>query len=413
MSARPSPANTLQFQRWLVLAVGFIAQASVSITLVGLPSLAVALRSEFSLSLNELGFLLASFPAGMAVAMLAWGVTADRIGERIVMSIGLAVATIMLYLASNATSVQSLGLLLFLAGTGASAVNASGGRSVMGWFASSERGLAMSLRHAAMPVGGAIGAAILPYIAHHSAKPLDALLVCSGACAVGLIGAALALSPGPYTEAGAPPSNRTLSPPTTPKIRDVLRKPPFRANLLASGVLVVPQFGLQSFMLIIAVDLGGASVRTAAIALACAQLLGGAARIGAGLISDRLHSRGLVFRAIALAATAAMILNATLAALEPRGNGAVFVLSLAVGVTILTSWNAVALTAAAESAGHVGTGTALGIHNSLLVLLGMVTPPIVAMIATSYGWSGTLTAMALCCLASTLVLFRRTIDTPA
>jgi hypothetical protein len=184
----------------------------------------------------------------------------------------------------------------------------------------------------------------------------------------------------------------------------------------------MPQFGLQSFMLIISVDLGGASVRMAAITLACSQLIGGAARIGAGVVSDRLHSRAVPFRFIAGVATGAVTASALMAMIATGDSGLsetalgsplALVLTLASAVTILTSWNAVALTAAAESAGHSGTGTALGIHNSLLVLLGMATPPIVALIATSAGWTGTLTVMALCCLASTMVLLRRSIDSPS
>ena len=42
------------------------------------------------------------------------------------------------------------------------AVNAATGRAVMSWFPASERGLALGIRQTAVPVGGGLGAIVLP-----------------------------------------------------------------------------------------------------------------------------------------------------------------------------------------------------------------------------------------------------------
>ncbi|MDQ3857749.1 MAG: hypothetical protein M3327_04760, partial [Actinomycetota bacterium] len=46
--------------RWTILAVGVLAQASFSAVFFGLPVLAPALRSQFDLSLSQLGVVLAA-----------------------------------------------------------------------------------------------------------------------------------------------------------------------------------------------------------------------------------------------------------------------------------------------------------------------------------------------------------------
>jgi len=381
-------------RRWLVLGVGFVAQACVSVVLVGLPALAVELRSEFRLSLTELGLLMAAFPAGMGLAMLAWGLAADRVGERRVMGTGLMLASVALGVATQAASAAMLGFLLVTAGLASAAVNASGGRSVMGWFASENRGLAMSIRHAAMPVGGAIGAMLLPLVAHHAARPQHALAVAALGSLIAAVLVAALLSEGPlaHAEAGA-----------KVRLSSVVRHPAFQANLLAAGLLVVPQFGLQSFFVVIAVDEAGWSGKAAAITLGVSQLIGAGGRIAAGMISDRVGSRMLPFAAIA--GTSALLLAAAAVGKVLGVPG--WAVSIAVATGVLTTWNALALTAAAEVVGHAATGTALGLHNSLLVLLGMATPPLVAVSAGAAGWTATLGIMVGSCALSAAVLHRQ------
>ena len=75
--------------RWVVLAVGTFAQASFAAVNIGLPALAPALRSHYSLSLTQIGVVLGAVSAGMMLTLLPWGIVADRIGERVVIVAGL------------------------------------------------------------------------------------------------------------------------------------------------------------------------------------------------------------------------------------------------------------------------------------------------------------------------------------
>ena len=62
-------------------------------------------------------------------------------------------------------------------------MNAATGRAVMGWFDTSERGLALGIRQAAVPVGGLVGAFALPQFTVHHAYALLGALCLLGATA--------------------------------------------------------------------------------------------------------------------------------------------------------------------------------------------------------------------------------------
>ena len=59
--------------RWVVLAVGTAAQAAVSASWFAIAILAPDIRSEFDLSLTEIGVVLAAFTIGMTPTLLPWG----------------------------------------------------------------------------------------------------------------------------------------------------------------------------------------------------------------------------------------------------------------------------------------------------------------------------------------------------
>src|SRR5207248_2220048 len=79
-----------QRYRWAVLAAGTVAQSSFSAVLLGLPVLAPTLRAELDLSVSEVGIVLGSVWVGPVPTLLPWGLAADRVGERAVLAVGLA-----------------------------------------------------------------------------------------------------------------------------------------------------------------------------------------------------------------------------------------------------------------------------------------------------------------------------------
>ena len=80
------------------------------------------------------------------------------------------------------------GLALF--GLCGCAVIAGSGRAVAGWFPREERGLALGIRQTAVPVGGALAAILLPWLAN-SGGTRAAFVALGAGC---LLGAACALA---------------------------------------------------------------------------------------------------------------------------------------------------------------------------------------------------------------------------
>jgi len=164
-----------------VLAAGTAAQTSFSAVTIGLPVLAPVLRDAYDLSLFRVGIVLDSVWVGTMLTLLPWGLLADRIGERLVLAVGLGACAAALIGAANTDTFTQLVVLLALAGAAGASVNSASGRAVMQWFPASERGLALGVRQTAIPLGGLVAAIALPALGLHSAFIFLAALCFGGA----------------------------------------------------------------------------------------------------------------------------------------------------------------------------------------------------------------------------------------
>src|SRR6185437_12302751 len=150
--------------RWVILGVGAVGAGAFSALRMGLPALGPALRSEFGLSLPQVGFAFTAVAIGVMLTLVPWGALTDRIGERPVMGVGLAGCAAALAATAYAPGYGLLLVGLLVAGMfGASSTGASG-RAVMGWFQREERGFALGIRQMALPLGGAAAAIALPQL---------------------------------------------------------------------------------------------------------------------------------------------------------------------------------------------------------------------------------------------------------
>jgi sugar phosphate permease len=354
----------------MILGAGTFAQSSFSALSVGLPALAPALRAHYRLSLGQTGVVLGSVVAGMLLTLLPWGLLADRIGERAVMSLGLAACGGALMATSAAHGYPALVGLLALSGALGASVNAASGRAVMGWFAARERGLALGIRQTAIPIGGAAAAAGLPWLATAGGTRL-AFIVLGGGCIAGAAVAAALMreTPGSYA-------------PALEDVRTPLRDS--RMWLLAGGssLYLVAQIAITSFVVLLLHEHRGLSAHAAAAVLAGINVLGIGARIGAGRWSDRVRSRLGPLRLLGVALAAALVVvcvlvDAPLAVLVPA--------LVAAGVLCI-SWNGLSFTAAAETSGAARAGAALGFQQTVLGVIGAVVPPVFAIVVGATSW---------------------------
>ena len=151
--------------RWLVLAAATLAQATASFALLGLAALAGFLQRDFQLSAAETGLLITASYAAPLFSLLFVGDLLDRKSERLIIGIGAVILCTGFALAATSTSYGALLMWLFVAGLGYSATQPGGSKSVSTWFRGERLGLAMGIRQAGLPLGGALAAAILPAVA--------------------------------------------------------------------------------------------------------------------------------------------------------------------------------------------------------------------------------------------------------
>jgi sugar phosphate permease len=384
-------AGSLDY-RWVILAVGVASQTAISGLRQGLPSLAPALRKEFALSLEQVGVVLASVNVGVFLTLFAWGVLADRIGERIVLTAGLAAAAGALLGAAAAPGYGWLLVALLAAGmAGSSAIGASG-RAVMGWFGRGERGMALGVRQTGVPLGGALAALALPLAVAWFDLRAALLLLAAGCAAAAFASWRWMREPPPAALAGR---------------LAILGPPPHRDRRLwrlslGSSLIVTAQAALFGFLVIFLHDEKGWSVGAAAGALGFLYAGGAVARIVAGRWSDRIDERVAPLRAVV--ALAAVLLLAA-GALEAAGAPTVLMLAvLLAGGVLASSWNGLSLTAATEMSGHERAGKAIGVQNTMLNGAAALAPVAFAAVVVATSWALSWVAVAACQLAGVLVL---------
>ena len=330
---------------------------------------------------------------GLLLTLILWGAAADRYGERVVISAGLALATAALAVATTVHGFLALGLVLVVAGAAGASVNAASGRMVIGWFAARERGLAMGIRQTGQPLGVALAAAILPPVAGRWGVS-GAFVAMAGLCAVATAAVVLLAAdpPRPARVVGAPRA-----------------RSPYRDGVLwrihaASAALVVPQFAVSAFTLAYLVSERDWSPVAAGRLIVAFQVAGAAGRIAAGVWSDRVGSRLRPMRTLAVASAALMVALAV----GDLAHSVVILAAFGLAAIVTVADNGLAFTAVAELAGSAWAGRALGVQNTGQNLSAALTPPVLGLIVGAFGYdAGFAVAAVFPVLAIGLIPVRR------
>jgi MFS family permease len=357
--------------RWAVLAAGTAATATSAALGIGLPVLVPVLREEYSLSLGEIGVLLAAGWIGTTVTLLPWGLAADRFGERAVLTLGLVGCAACVVGAAYAPSFAALLVLLALSGAAGASVNSASGRAVMHWFAVDERGLALGIRQTAIPVGGLVAALALPAIAGSGGSEA-AFLFLAALCGAGALVGAVVLR-GREVADGIEADS---------VVRTLVDARLWRLSI-GSGLYLYAQVAVIGFGVLFLHDQHGLSEARAALVIAASQVLAVGFRIGAGRWSDLLGTRIVPLRRVGLAVGAVMVLAAVLAG----GPLLLLVPTLALAGGLTMAWNGLSFTAAAELAGPVRSGAAIGFQQTVLAGIGVGAPVLFAATVAGASWA--------------------------
>ncbi|MFO2462767.1 MFS transporter [Pseudomonas sp. 15FMM2] len=221
----------------------------------------------------------------------------DRWGDRPVLLSGLLSSGIALLvlaaLAQYAPTRVVLAAGLFVVGLLGSAVNGASGRAIMAWFKEGERGLAMSIRQTAVPGGYALGALLLPYLAHHYGF-VEVFSACALLYAVaGLLAWRWLYEPDLPDRPGAKASPTCVQSP--------LKDSRVWRMVLAIGLLCAPQFAILTYAAVFFHDFSHLSISLVSATLAAIQIGAIVSRIWSGHWTDKHNNRRGYLKACAWA----------------------------------------------------------------------------------------------------------------
>jgi sugar phosphate permease len=321
---------------------------------------------------------------GALLTLIPWGIATDRIGERLVLLLGLAGCGAALAAAGLVHSFVALAALVGLAGASGASVQSASGRAVMHWFPPRQRGLALAVRQTAIPLSGFLVSVALPQIG----SVRWSFVALGAGCVVGALVGAAVLRDGPLAEPLAAASPAPL------------RDRRLWQLSLGSSLVIAPQLCVVGFTVLLLHERRGLSTSSAATVLAVMQALAIGGRIGAGRWSDLLGSRIVPLRRIAFGTAvttvaSGLLLGAPLALLLPV---------LVVGGVVSMSWNSLSFAAAVEFAGHHRSGIAIGLQQTLLNLPGAAYPALFGALVAATSWRLAFFAVALFPLAGWQVL---------
>ncbi|GAA3035136.1 MFS transporter [Gordonia defluvii] len=384
----PSPEPVPQPRRWAILASSLLAAMATTCLASGVAFLIPRLHSD-GMSLQAAAILASAPMVGMVATTVLWGWALDRVGERRILLLSLALtvaataATAVAAVAGAAAWALWLGLVL--GGAVAASTNGASGRIVVGWFPVEQRGTAMGIRQMAQPLGVGVTALTVPVLAHRFGAPAG--------FAVFAVVAAVALAATWRWIADPPPADTAATTSANP-----YRRSTFLARVhVVSVLLVVPQMALWTFVpawLMIARQwppLQAGAVVTAT------QVVAALGRIAAGRWSDTWGSRMRPIRVIAAAAALLMI---ALAATDAIGSPAAVLVMIAASIVVVAD-NGLAFTAIAEYAGPAWSGRGLAVQNTGQYVVSAAVVPLVAGAIEDWGYAW---AYALCALPPIVAL---------
>ncbi|MFE0130069.1 MFS transporter [Streptomyces sp. NPDC059037] len=389
--------------RWTVLGIATFTQAAAAFFVQGIGALGIHLQRDLGLSTAQLGLLLSAVQLVPLVGLLVAGELLDRIGERWVVGAGACVVGVGLLLGSAVPGYVPLLCVLIVVGAGYSTIQPGGSKSVAAWFDASQRGMAMGIRQAGLPLGAAVASAVLPLVAEEFGW--RATLVAGGLIALLGAGVFMGFYRRPPT-GGAPQQDDGGSPTSPPSLREqldarigMLREPAMVKIMLSGTSLITVQYAVGVLSVLHLHRTTSLAAGTAALVLVVAQGVGVAGRVCLAAWSDRSGSgRHASVMICMIAVIAGMVALMTPAGRSPAVACAVFVWLGFFGYGWYGPWVAYV----AESAPPGKTGFALGLAMSVNQIAVVLAPPALGLLidvtgsfTPAWGVLAAMTAVAL------------------
>nr|WP_206439060.1 MFS transporter [Streptomyces scabichelini] len=390
--------------RWVILGVATFTQAASGFFVQGIGALGIRLQHELDLSTGQLGLLVSAAQLVPLVGLLVAGELLDRYDERWVVGLGACAVAASLSVGSIAPGYVSLLVVLLVVGAGYSTVQPGGSKSVASWFDTSQRGLAMGIRQAGLPLGAALASAVLPFLAQ--AFGWRATLVAGGLVALSGAGAFMGFYRRPPTrttratsqDSEPHTSHTSLTSQLGARLR-MLREPSMVKIMLSGTSLISVQYGVGILTVLHLHETASVAAGPAALVLVVAQGAGVVGRICLAAWSDRSRSGRYGSVVICMVAViAGMTVLMTPVGQSPAAACCALVWLGFFGFGWYGPWVAYV----AESAPPDRTGFALGLAMSVNQVAIVVMPPVLGLLkdltdsfTPAWGLLSTMTAVAL------------------
>jgi MFS family permease len=365
----------------VVLIAAAAAQVAVSFVTFGLPAIGPQLGEELGLGLPGLGAVLTAAFLGSGLSLLGTGVAVERLGSRAAVAVGTLLGAAALAVAAGADTAASFAIALVVFGVGSSVVTIAGVGVLFRAYPAERRAWALGVRQMAVPLGGMLGALLVPAL--ESAGGVTAVLL-SAAAAVGLTGAAFALVADSVRSVGHVGGFGTI-----------LRAQGMQRLLIVAALYILV---LQAALVyaLPAARAAGLSALAAGATFFAIQAAAGVARVVWGRIADR-NAGGRRTRTLAdagvVAAAGAMLFAGAL----HQGAALAVPAAVVLGFGAL-GWNALVYVSAGERAPPELAGRSVGVAATVIFALAALWTPPLGALAREAGWDAfwlTVAALAL------------------
>ncbi|MFD1706605.1 MFS transporter [Siminovitchia sediminis] len=168
----------------MVLVVATVAQTTAAFVTFGMGPMAALYQTSYNLSQFETGLIVSAVNIGPIFSLIIFGNLMDKYGEKWVVGIGSILLGFHILVSYFIHSYIVLLINLLFAGIWYGTAQPGGSSAIVKWFPDRNRGLAMGIRQTGIPLGGALAAALLPFIFFQYGLP-PAVLVQGGIAVIG------------------------------------------------------------------------------------------------------------------------------------------------------------------------------------------------------------------------------------
>ena len=151
--------------RWIILAVLFLARVSMAFQFQSVAALSPLITNQFGVGLADIGFLIGLYFAPGVVFALPGGAVASRFGDKRIVGIGLALMVIGAIIIATTKDWTVFAIARLIVGVGGVILNVVMTKMLVDWFAGHEIATAMAIFINSWPIGIAVALLVLPPLA--------------------------------------------------------------------------------------------------------------------------------------------------------------------------------------------------------------------------------------------------------